>query len=97
MNFNVKPFKNEPFTDFTKKENIEIFQNEIKKIESEFGKKYPLIIGGEKIYTKETFKSINPSKKEEVIGEFSIAEKEHIEKALEVAWKAFEEWKRIPA
>ncbi len=97
MNFNVFPFKNEPFTDFTKKENIEIFQKEIKKIESELGKKYPLIIDGEEIYTKETFKSINPSKKDEVVGEFSIAEKGHIERAIEVAWKAFEDWKKVPA
>lgn len=97
MNFNVFPFKNEPFTDFTKKENVEIFKNEIKKIESELGKKYPLIIDGKEIYTKEVFRSINPSKKEEVIGEFSIAEKEHIEKAIEVAWRAFEDWKKIPA
>jgi len=97
MAFNVKTFKNEPFTDFSVPENKKAFEEAIKKVEAELGKKYPLIIDGEEIFTDETFKSINPSKADEVIGEFSIAKPEHIEKALEVAWKAFEEWKRIPA
>ncbi len=96
MAFNVKKFKNEPFTNFNIPENKKAFESAIKKIESELGEKYPLIINGEEIITEEKFKSINPSKSKEIVGEFSIAKKEHIEKAIEKAWIAFEEWKKIP-
>ncbi|MEN3045093.1 MAG: L-glutamate gamma-semialdehyde dehydrogenase [Candidatus Hydrothermales bacterium] len=97
MAFNVSTFRNEPFTDFSDPLNKKAFEEALKKVESELGRKYPLIIKGKEVYTNETFKSINPSKYDEIIGEFSVAKREHIEEAINVSWETFEEWKKINA
>ncbi|MBZ5563993.1 MAG: L-glutamate gamma-semialdehyde dehydrogenase, partial [Acidobacteriia bacterium] len=58
---------------------------------------YPLVIGGQKISTQETFASVNPSNPEQVIGYFAKATVEQANEAVEAAAKAFESWKRVPA
>lgn len=47
------PYQHEPFTDFTKEENREAYFRALEKVESELGKEYPLIIGGERVFTEE--------------------------------------------
>ncbi len=92
----LTPFKNEPFTDFSKEENRQKMLQAIEKVQSELGREYPLIIDGEEVYTSEKFKSINPSNKDEVVGIFQKATNEEAEKALIAANKAFEYWKFVP-
>src|SRR4030042_1960596 len=92
----VKPFKNEPIIDFS---NPEIYKQQakaIEKIEKQFGGTYELMIAGEKIKTKETFVSYNPSKKDQVIGTFYKATKDLADKAVKEAADKFEEWKNVP-
>ncbi|MFC1724357.1 L-glutamate gamma-semialdehyde dehydrogenase [candidate division KSB1 bacterium] len=93
----IREFKNEQFVDFTVDQNQKLMEDAIKKVESELGKTYPLIIGGKRIITKDKFNSINPSNKDEVIGEFSKADKDAAEKAIKTAYKTFDEWKNVPA
>src|SRR5699024_2374178 len=69
----------------------------LKKVESELGKDYPLVIGGEKIYTDEKLTSVNPANTEQVVGNVSMATKEHVEKAMDAAKEAFKEWKKRTA
>ncbi|MGE5702585.1 MAG: L-glutamate gamma-semialdehyde dehydrogenase, partial [Clostridia bacterium] len=58
----MKPeFHNEPFTNFQLPENKKAFQEALAKVESELGREYDLIIGGERIKTDKKSKSINPS------------------------------------
>jgi len=64
----IPKFKNEPFTDFSKKSNRKDFQKALTKIKERFGKEFPIIIGSEEIYTDEKSASYNPSKPEEIIG-----------------------------
>lgn len=90
----VKPYRHEPLTDFTDQNNQKAFQEALSFVESQLGKEYPLIIGEERITTKETIVSSNPSNKEEVIGIVSKANRELAEKAMNVALHAFETWKR---
>jgi 1-pyrroline-5-carboxylate dehydrogenase len=90
-------FQNEPFTDFTKPENRAAMEATLKRVKSEFGREYPLVIGGEKITTAEKIKSHNPSHPEDVIGIFQKATVEMANQAVEAASKAFERWKRVPA
>ena len=54
-------FRNEPFTDFTKPENAAAMERALTEVKAQFGRSYPLIIGGEKISTEKTIASINPS------------------------------------
>ncbi|MFB5662167.1 L-glutamate gamma-semialdehyde dehydrogenase [Alteribacillus sp. HJP-4] len=90
----VWEYKHEPFTDFTEEQNKQDFQAALKLVKSELGKNYPLIIGGEKIYTDDKIISENPANKKEVVGYVSKATKKHAETAMTKAWEAFYEWKK---
>jgi 1-pyrroline-5-carboxylate dehydrogenase len=90
----VVPYKHEPFTDFSIPENKKAFEDALKLVESYLGQDYPLIIGGERIMTEDKIVSINPANKKEVIGRVSKANKELAEKAMQVADKTFETWRK---
>jgi 1-pyrroline-5-carboxylate dehydrogenase len=89
-------FRNEPFTDFSVEENRKAFEAALKKVESELGKEYTLIIGGERITTDRKLKSINPSDKDQVVGVVNQADQALAEKAIQTAAATFEKWKAIP-
>jgi 1-pyrroline-5-carboxylate dehydrogenase len=91
------PFKNEALTDFTTPENRQAQGEALEQVKSELGQTYPLIIGGEKIFNKETFASVNPSQPDQVIGYFARAGVEQADEAVKAAAAAFETWKRVPA
>ncbi|MEH7133532.1 L-glutamate gamma-semialdehyde dehydrogenase, partial [Priestia megaterium] len=64
MNINeIKQYKHEPFTDFTIAENKDAFESALELVQSELGKDYPLVIGGELITTEDQIQSINPANK----------------------------------
>ncbi|MBL5793364.1 1-pyrroline-5-carboxylate dehydrogenase [Heyndrickxia sporothermodurans] len=89
------PYKHEPFTDFSKPENQQAFQEGLKLVESYLGQDYPLVIGGERITTEDKIVSINPADKSEVIGRVSKANKELAEKAMTTAYETFQTWKKV--
>ena len=89
----IKPFKNEPLTDFSKSANRKAMEKALAKVKAILGKEYPLVIGGEEIHTDDKLKSINPSQSSEVVGVFSKANPDLANKAIETAAKKFEEWK----
>ena len=91
------PFKNAPFTDFTKPENRQAQAAALEQVKGELGRMYPLVIGGKKIMNEATFASVNPSQPEQVIGYFARATVEQVEEAVQAATSAFESWKRVPA
>src|SRR5438046_4305039 len=91
------PFKNAPFTDFTRPENRQAQMEALEKVKLELGQTYPLIIGGEKITNEATFTSRNPSQPDQVIGYFSSATVEQVDAAVQSAAAAFETWKQVPA
>lgn len=93
----IYEYRPEPLTDFSKEENRRAFEVALQKVKADLGKEYPLIINGEKIFTEKTIISYNPSKKDEVVGIVSKANKELAEKAMQDAAKVFEEWKNWPA
>jgi 1-pyrroline-5-carboxylate dehydrogenase len=91
----LKPFKNEPLTDFAKPANRKAMETALAKVKVILGKEYPLVIGGEEIRTDDKLKSINPSQPSEVVGVFSKANLEHANKAIETATEKFKEWKWV--
>ncbi|GEN46215.1 L-glutamate gamma-semialdehyde dehydrogenase [Alkalibacillus haloalkaliphilus] len=90
----VQPYRHEPFTDFTVEENAKELEAALHQVEQELGQDYPLIIGGERIYTDDKITSINPNNKNEVIGTVSKANKELAEKAMKTADETFEWWRK---
>jgi 1-pyrroline-5-carboxylate dehydrogenase len=93
----ISKFRNEPLTDFSEKKNKKAFQKAIDSITKRFRNEYPLIVGGEKLYTEQKLYSYNPSKYEEIVGVFQKATPEIAVKAIEIANETFETWKNIPA
>lgn len=89
------PYKHEPLTDFSIEENRQKYLEALKKVESELGKDYPLIVGGERITTEDKITSYNPANKTEVVGRVSKANKEIAEKAMQIADKTFNTWKKV--
>jgi 1-pyrroline-5-carboxylate dehydrogenase len=92
----LSEFKNEPLTDYTQPENKAAMEAALQKVRDEFGRDYPLVIGGERIDGLKTFDSINPAHKDQLLGRFQRGTRAHVEQAVEAAWKAFESWKRQP-
>jgi 1-pyrroline-5-carboxylate dehydrogenase len=92
-----KEFRNEPFTDFKKPRNKAAQEEAIADAKARMGKEYPLLIGGGEAKAPATFTSVNPAAKDEVIGVFQKANAELALRALDAGWKAFEDWKKVPA
>lgn len=88
-------FRNEPFTNFNDPANKQAMQAALAKVKSELGKEYPLVIGGEKVFTEKKVKSINPGKIDEVVGIQSQANQELAEKAIQTALEAFKTWQYV--
>ncbi|TXC85735.1 L-glutamate gamma-semialdehyde dehydrogenase [Metabacillus litoralis] len=90
----VVPYKHEPFTDFKVEENKLEFEKGLMVVQSYLNKNYDLVIGGERISTKDKIVSVNPANKQEVIGTVSKATQEHAEKAMNIADETFEVWRK---
>jgi 1-pyrroline-5-carboxylate dehydrogenase len=90
-------FYNEPLTDFSRPENRQAMLDALQLVQSQLGKEYSLLIGGEAIHTDRKVVSINPSKTSEVVGLASKANASQAVSAIEAAAKAFGSWRRVPA
>jgi 1-pyrroline-5-carboxylate dehydrogenase len=91
----LPPFQNETLVDFSNERNAAAMREAIANVESQFGREYPLIIGGERYSTGDMLASVNPSDYEEVIGLVHKANLELADKAVEAATAAFQEWKNV--
>jgi 1-pyrroline-5-carboxylate dehydrogenase len=89
-------FVNEPFVDFTKAENRAAMDAALKKVASEFGREYPMVIAGQEVKTPGKMKSMNPSHPSQVVGVVQQASEEQAKHAIESAYEYFETWKRVP-
>jgi 1-pyrroline-5-carboxylate dehydrogenase len=87
-------FRNEPFTSFSDPNHYGKMERAIREREKKLGNETPLIIGGKRIKTGKWITSINPSRKNEVIGLAASAGIAEAEEAMQQALKAFESWKK---
>lgn len=97
MALRLKPFRNEPHLDFSDPENRRKQRKAIEVVRKQLGQEYPNLIDGKEVYSREKLYSYNPAHPSEVIGVFQKATQRDAERALQAAWRAFEEWKRVPA
>lgn len=91
----LPPFADEPFVDFTNERNAAVVREAIAHAESQFGREYPVIIGGKRYTTGDMLASTNPSNYDEVIGLVHKANVELADKAFEAANAAFQDWKNV--
>ncbi|HXU38666.1 MAG TPA: L-glutamate gamma-semialdehyde dehydrogenase [Blastocatellia bacterium] len=91
----LPPFQNEPFVDFSNEHNAAQMREAIANVEAQFGREYPIVIGGKRYKTGDMLASVNPSNYDEVIGLVHKANVELADKAVEAATTAFQDWKRV--
>lgn len=92
----VEPFRNQPIETFQTPEARAAMKEALGRVRAEFGRHWPLLIGGEWVDTKDRIVSINPSNPKEVVGTTAKAGLSEAEEALKAAWRAFETWKDWP-
>ena len=89
----MRPFKNEPFTDFSQAANRRAMEQAIRKVERQLGREYPIAVGGREIRLPEKFESVSPLDPSRVVGIFQQADAAQARQAVEVAAGAFRDWR----
>jgi 1-pyrroline-5-carboxylate dehydrogenase len=89
-------FRNEPLTDFTVPANRAAMQAAVDRVGASLGGEYANRIGAEDIRTRETFRSLNPARKDQVVGVHPRATPDLAKRAVETAAAAFPKWRDTP-
>jgi RHH-type transcriptional regulator, proline utilization regulon repressor / proline dehydrogenase / delta 1-pyrroline-5-carboxylate dehydrogenase len=89
-------FRNAPLVSFIYKESQDKMQSALREVRKRFGEKYPLYIGGEKIWTDNLTPSVNPAEPTEIVGYGTEAGIDEAERAVQAARAAFEKWRWTP-
>src|SRR5438477_846956 len=87
-------YRNSPLVNFAYKDSQDKMQTALREVRKRFGEKYPLVIGGEKVWTEELTPSVNPSALDEIVGYGSEAGIPEAERAVKAAREAFAKWSR---
>ena len=72
------------------------FDSAIEEIRKDFGKSYPMIIGGKEIFSDNKFQVRSPADKNLILGHFPMATKEDTLRAIESAKDSFHKWSLTP-
>src|SRR4026209_9995 len=86
-------FRNAPLVSFIYKDSQDKMQSALREVRKRLGEKYPLYIGGEKIWTDNLTPSVNPAEPTEIVGYGTEAGIEEAERAVKAARAAFEKWR----
>lgn len=94
---NLPPFKNESYRDFSDERNAQAMLKALELVESQLGRTYPLVIGGQHVETGDLLASVNPSQFNQVVGSVHHATQAHADQAIAAAWEAFKTWQHTSA
>ncbi len=72
------------------------FDQAVDSVKKDFGKRYPMIIGGKEIYSEDQFDVKSPADTQIIIAKFPLATKEDTLNAIESAKQAFAKWSLTP-
>jgi len=89
-------YRNSPLVNFVYKDSQDKMRSALREVRKRFGEKYPLVIGGEKVWTDQLTPSVNPSAPDEIVGYGSEAGIPEAERAVKAARAAFAKWSRTP-
>jgi len=90
-------FRNEPLCDFGQPQHRTAMAGALQHVASKLGASYELVIGGDRVRTEATFSSLNPARKQQVVGRISKGTRDHVEQSVRAAWDAFGSWRRVGA
>src|SRR3989440_6484665 len=86
-------FRNAPVVSFVYKDSQDKMQSALREVRNRLGEKYPLYIGGEKVWTNNFTPSVNPAEPTEIVGYGTEAGVDEAERAVKAARTAFEKWR----
>ncbi len=89
-------FRNAPLVSFIYKDNHDKMESALREVRKRLGEKYPLYIGGEKIWSDNLTPSVNPAEPTEIVGYGTEAGVDEAERAVKAARAAFEKWRWTP-
>src|SRR5438876_4787841 len=89
-------YQNSPLVNFVYKESQDKMRAALREVRSRFGEKYPLVIGGEKVWTDKLTPSVNPSAPKEIVGYVPEGGIPEAERAVKNARATFGKWSRTP-
>jgi 1-pyrroline-5-carboxylate dehydrogenase len=72
------------------------FDKAISEVEKDFGKNYPMIIGGKEIFSDNLFQVRSPADKNLILGNFPLASKEDTIHAIQTTKESFYKWSLTP-
>ncbi|MEA2785169.1 MAG: 1-pyrroline-5-carboxylate dehydrogenase [Candidatus Eremiobacteraeota bacterium] len=93
----VTPFTNEPIRDFADPADRRSLEEALVRARAELGRRYPLVIDGEKLQGSGTIASANPARPDEIVGVVDEASITQVSQALDAATTAFVSWKKTAA
>jgi len=92
----IDTYENASLVNFVYRESQEKMRDALREVQTRFGRKYPLTIGGRRVWTQTLMSSLNPSRPDEIVGYVAEAGIAEAELALKAAHDAFENWSRTP-
>jgi 1-pyrroline-5-carboxylate dehydrogenase len=72
------------------------YESTLDRVRAGLGRTHPLLIGGARRDTAESFPDVNPSDTRQTLGRFALARARDVEDAVEAARGAYEKWGRMP-
>ncbi|MEC8863460.1 MAG: bifunctional proline dehydrogenase/L-glutamate gamma-semialdehyde dehydrogenase, partial [Planctomycetota bacterium] len=87
-------FVNEPPVDFSIDANRARMQQALEKVESQFGRSWPLVIRGENVAGDGTLEVCDPSNSNRILGTCEIASSDHVDVAVAAAKDALTSWSK---
>ncbi len=91
----IAPFKNEPIKSFADPADVAAMQAALAAVRADFGKAYPIVVGGKRLDTAKKIRSLNPAAPDEIVGIVGSASREQAEQAIAAAARAFESWRKV--
>ena len=88
------PFRNEPIRDFSLAADRVSIEAALRQARGELGRRWPLVIDGERLHGERTIPSLDPTRPSTVVGEVDAATPAQIARALDVATARFAGWQR---
>ncbi|MGI0045977.1 MAG: aldehyde dehydrogenase family protein [Nitrosotalea sp.] len=72
------------------------FDDAIREIRNDFGRNYPMIIGGKEVFSNNQFQVRSPADKNLILANFQLASKEDTIHAIETAKESYHKWSLVP-
>jgi len=86
------PFRNAPSADFTRADARARMREALAEVGAELGRRWPLVIAGEEVTSREEIVSVNPAHPAQVIGRCGSASAEEADRAVAAARAASPAW-----